>query len=77
MVNSHKIKLVATETDIREMADKDHRLKSSTVLMNLSHMHPVHTFLPCFPKIHSDIFFPSAPSLPFIFINLNKKKQTK
>jgi hypothetical protein len=36
----------------------------------LSHMHPVHTFPPCFPKDHSNIILPSMPmssewSLPF------------
>jgi len=38
----------------------------------LSQMHPIHTFPPCFPKIHSNIIFPSIhrPSmwyLPLIF----------
>jgi len=39
-------------------------------------MHPVHTFLPYFPKIHFNIIFPSTPrysewSLPFRFSDQN------
>jgi hypothetical protein len=30
----------------------------------LSQMHPVHTFRLYFPKIHSNIIFPSTPSQP-------------
>jgi hypothetical protein len=30
----------------------------------LSHLNPVHTFPPCFPKIHSNIILPSMPNSP-------------
>jgi hypothetical protein len=32
-------------------------------------MHPVHTFPPCFPKIHSNIILPSMSSLPSGFFS--------
>jgi hypothetical protein len=42
----------------------------------LSQMHPIHTFPPYFPKIHSNIIFPSMPtcfewSHPFYFSDHN------
>jgi len=48
---------------------------NSTPLVPIrSQMHPVHTFPPYFPKIHSNISLPSIPrfsklSLPFTFTN--------
>jgi len=35
--------------------------KSPPLVYVLSQMHPVHTFPPYFPKIHSNIIFPSTP----------------
>jgi hypothetical protein len=41
------------------------------VVLLLSQMHPVHKLTPYFPKIHSNIIFPSTPrSLPFRFTYL-------
>jgi len=50
--------------------------KNLPLVSVLSQMHPVHTFSPYFPMIHSNIIFPSMPKssawfLPFIFSNRN------
>jgi hypothetical protein len=38
--------------------------KGPKLVPNLSHMHPVHKFSPCFPKIHSNISLYVLPGLP-------------
>jgi hypothetical protein len=39
--------------------------KSPPIVLILSHMHPVNTFPPYFPRIHSNIIFPSTPNPKF------------
>jgi len=42
--------------------------KSPALVSNLSQMNPAHTFLPYFPKIHTNIICPSTPISSELFL---------